>query len=364
MNQLSDSLTRRATDLFKSLGDSLSDTLTLGVAFRTLALRTDSATYGICGKPQVGTSTTGGADDGRTRFYRYKLLGLFPVGLEEGGPAISRRPTGCHREKRVFLNRLTRNHGLPEYAQITLARIGDHYLGTVPVEPTTMAGAEMQRAIGSALGFDWATARQRITIVALTNGFLQYLTTRAEYAMQGYEGGSTLFGPNESQAFAAQLGVLATALAGAAGGSPANVIDSIMKYPGKPTRVLPSDSLSGPVPDPMPHWVACRGDTVVGRWTGVYPIQLHLDKGPIVRIEAFDGGAWRTAAQDDDRELEIRSIAASKRGWTYELRWVPRGIRAPFRFQVLDSAGATIGGSSDQCTPSPVGTPSRATPRR
>src|SRR5206468_3704854 len=175
-------------------------------------------------KPQVGTSTTGGADDARTRFYQWMFLGLVPLGLEEGGAAINRNPKSCQREKQTFLNAFTRDHGLPGFAQVTVARIGPMYLGTVPLEPTTMAGAEMQRAIGLAAGLTWDDARRRVAIVGLTNGFLQYVTTRAEYAMQNYEGGSTLFGPNESAAFAGQLDTLTRRILAAGGHSPANQI--------------------------------------------------------------------------------------------------------------------------------------------
>jgi neutral ceramidase len=351
VNQVGDSLAGRAISLFRSLGDRLSADLTLAVAFRTLDLVHDSTALGLCGKPQVGTSTTGGADDGRTRFYKWKLFGLVPVGLEEGGSAIDRNPKSCQREKQSFLNRLTRNHGLPEFAQLTVARIGDMYLGTVPLEPTTMAGAEMQRAIGAADGLSWTDARRRVAIVSLTNGFLQYVTTRAEYTVQGYEGGSTLFGPRESEAFARQLGQLAQTIVQAGGHSPANRIDSIIGYPGDSMRVLPKDSLSGPPPAPAPHWVSCRGDTLVGRWTGVYPIQLHLAQGPILRIERLEAGAWRAAAVDDDRELEVWSVGKVRHGWEYEVRWVPGTVTGPFRIQVLDSAGAGRGAASGECTP-------------
>ena len=174
VNRLGDSLSNRAIALFERLGDRLSSDFTLGVAFKTLHLySSDSTALGVCGKPQVGTSTTGGADDGRTRFYRWMFLGIVPVGLEEGGSAINHNPRSCQREKQTFLNVFARDHGLPEFAQISVARIGDMYLGTVPLEPTTMAGAEMQRAIGlGTADTSWSGIRRHVVmIVALTNGF-------------------------------------------------------------------------------------------------------------------------------------------------------------------------------------------------
>jgi neutral ceramidase len=351
VNDVGDTLARRAIALFDRLGSSLSSDLTLGVAFKTLHLRSpDSTRLGICGRPQIGTSTTGGADDGRTRFYRWKFLGLVPVGLEEGGSAINHDPRGCQREKQTFLNAVARNHGLPEYAQVTVARIGDMYLGAVPLEPTTMAGAEMQRAIGAAAGLSWAESRQRVAIVALTNGFLNYVTTRAEYALQSYEGGSTLFGPHESEAFAAQLGGLATAIVAAGGHSPENTVDSIIGYPGDSVRVLPSDSSRGAPSSPEPEWVSCGGDTLVGRWIGAYPSQLHLESGPTVRIERSEAGVWVTAAEDDDPELEVWSLGKWKGGWAYEVRWVPGTVTGPFRLRVLEAPGTAGAPSSTPCS--------------
>jgi neutral ceramidase len=237
-----------------------------------------------------------------------------------------------------------------------VARVGNRYLGTVPLEPTTMAGAEMQRTIGRASGLGWAEARRRVTIVGLTNGFLQYVATRAEYTVQSYEGGSTLFGPHESEAFATQLGALATALRQAGEQSPQNIIGPIVKYPGNPTRVLPKDTLPGSAPDPKAHWVSCRGDTLVGRWTGVYPIQLHLREGPILRIDRPDDGGSHVVALDDDTQLEVRSLGKAKHGWDYEIRWVPGAIPGPFSLQILDSAGAALGNPSDQCSPTRAAT--------
>jgi neutral ceramidase len=213
-----------------------------------------------------------------------------------------------------------------------------------------MAGAEMQRAIGLAAGLPWPDARRQVTIVGLTNGFLQYVTTREEYALQNYEGGSTLFGPHESEAFAAQLAKLTGRIVAAGGSSPTNEVGPITGYPGKPERVLPSDSLPGPPPAPEPQWTSCRGDTLVARWTGVYPIQLRLDRGPTVRLERLDAGAWSTAAVDDDPALEVWSMGKTKHGWRYEVRWVPGEMRGPFRLRVLSPDGTPLGAPSAECS--------------
>src|SRR6266498_3754466 len=100
VNAAGDSLAARAAALFDSLGPALRGDLRVGVAFRTLRLKGDPR---LCPYPETGSSTLGGAEDGRTRLYRWRLFGIFPIGLEEGGHAIRPNPHDCQREKRVAL---------------------------------------------------------------------------------------------------------------------------------------------------------------------------------------------------------------------------------------------------------------------
>src|SRR5204862_256983 len=154
VNTAGDSLAARAAALFDSLGPGLRGDLRVGVAFRTLRLKGDAR---LCPYPEAGSATLGGAEDGRTRLYDWRLFGIFPVGLEEGGHAVRPNPHDCQREKRVALGGLQRKfvvgeHGLPEVAQLSVIRLGDLLLGVVPAEGTTRAGALMQRAIAESAG--------------------------------------------------------------------------------------------------------------------------------------------------------------------------------------------------------------------
>src|SRR5436305_1974135 len=131
VNTAGDSLAARAAALFDSLGPGLRGDLRVGVAFRTLRLKGDAR---LCPYPAAGSATLGGAEDGRTRLYDWRLFGIFPVGLEEGGHAVRPNPHDCQREKRVALGGLQRKfvvgeHGLPEVAQLSVIRLGDLLLG-------------------------------------------------------------------------------------------------------------------------------------------------------------------------------------------------------------------------------------------
>jgi neutral ceramidase len=337
-----DSLTRHAIALFETLGDSLSDDVELAVGFRTLALRRDAALLGICPEPEVGTSTAGGAEDGRTRFLGWKFLGILGIGLEEGGRAVAADPRTCQGFKRTDLVKLSLARGLPEYAQISIARVGGMYLAALPVEPTTMAAAQVQRSVGNALGFEWPVARGRIAVVGLANGFLQYLTTRAEYSAQSYEGGSTVYGPGEAEMFAREVGQLADSLR-RAGGSLSNRVDTIIGRPGAAKRLWPRPvgPARGTIPA-VPRWVRCAPDTVTGQWFGPSPGQLELAGKPQIALERETADGWEVVTWDDDPDVEVWSLGESgTRGWRYEVRWSAPPAGAKVRFRVLGNTSGT-----------------------
>src|SRR5207247_4913353 len=267
VNAAGDSLATRAAALFDSLGPGLRGDLRIGVAFRTLRLKGDPR---LCPYPEAGSSALGGAEDGRTRLYGWRLFGIFPLGLEEGGHAIRRNPHDCQREKRVVLGRVQRwlvgKHGLPEVAQLSVIRLGDLLLGVVPAEVTTRAGAQIERAMADSARASGLTPRA-VTIVGLANGYMQYVTTDAEYGEQTYEGGSTLYGPNTAAVLAVELGRLAATLA-RSGASPVNRVEQIDAYPGKSETILPRRT-AGPAPARGTRQALrqpCAGHAMLGGW--------------------------------------------------------------------------------------------------
>ncbi len=290
VNAAGDSLATRAAGLFDSLGPGLRADLRVGVAFRTLRLKGDPR---LCPYPETGSSTLGGAEDGRTRLYGWHLFGIFPLGLEEGGHAIRPNPHDCQREKRVALGWLQRKlvvgeHGLPEVAQLSVIRLGDLLLGVVPAE----------------------------------------LTTRAE------------------------LGKLAGSLA-RSGASPANPVDSLVAYPGTSLTILPRRT-AGPPPERIMRVVlsqACAGDTVVVRWRDLHPGRLVPADGPVLRIERLAGERWDVVAWDDDRELEIRAVRSlGGRGYVWEARWHHLAHAGLFRVVLVARPGlAEVTGDRVAC---------------
>jgi neutral ceramidase len=354
-----DTLAERAIGLFQSLDGELRNDLAIAIASATLHLRRDAAQLGICARPMVGTSTAAGADDGYSRFYGFRFLGLLPVGIEDGGRAAG-PPSGCQREKRTWLNIVIPPRGLPEYAPLTALRLGNRLLLAIPGEPTTMTGVQIQRVVAESvfaadsvwsrlvLGPSGDSVHFRSIVLGHTNGFIQYIATDAEYSAQEYEGGSTLYGPAEAMALARALAHLAAELARAGPGSPPAAVDSLLIFPGSHKRVLPSTAGSPPT-NRMVRFQRCD-DTVVATWPDAPPASLPLAAGPILLLERMTAtGDTVGVAWDDDQDLEVRVLKVSRDGRArWQLRWDRRGRAGPVRVKLL---GRESDGASEATSP-------------
>jgi hypothetical protein len=353
-------LAGRAIQLFGSLDGVLGPELPIAIASTTLYLRRDAATLGICERPMIGLSTAAGADDGYSRYYGYRFLGVIPIGIEDGGRAAG-SPHGCQGEKKTWLNLGVAAHGLPEYAPLTALRLGRRILLTVPGEPTTMTGVQIQRTVedtlagaypvwaDSVLGRGGDSLPFRLVVLGHTNGFIQYVTTEAEYSAQEYEGGSTLYGPREARALARGLGHLAAGLARQREGSPPAARDSLGIFPGDRQVIYPNDH--GPMPaDTAIAFQQCN-DTVVATWHDVPPADLPLKSGPILRLErdtvvrnlapgATTAHATVVAAWDDDPDLEVRVLKnRGRKGAEWQMRWDRHGRAGAVRLVLLSRDG-------------------------
>jgi neutral ceramidase len=331
-----DSITRRVAVLYEQLGDRLSEQQ-VAIAFRTDSL---PGLRGLCASPYTGVSTTAGAEDGPTRLRGWRLFGLFNLGFEEGGSAVNPHPRGCHREKRIALgetlqNLLTGKNALAQVAQLSVVRIGDLILGATPAEVTTVAGFEMKRAIRDSLAAAGGSSGA-VALVGMANGYIQYVTSDAEYRAQHYEGGSTIYGPRSAAVLAEQLGSLAGALGRNGGQSPANRLYELVANPGDTVSVLPPRT-SGPEPSEIVRRVismVCERDTVTVRWLDAWPGRLFPADTAIVRFESRgtngnpDAWAW-----DDDPRVEIRAIGKERSGylWQAQLSGASQWFR-PIRF--------------------------------
>ena len=92
---------------------------------------------------------------------------------------------------------------------VQLMRIGNLGLIAIPGEPTTMVGRHLRQAVNKELA---SAGVDTLVIAGLANNYSGYVTTRAEYAQQHYEGASTEFGPHQASAYEQEYVQLAQAM--------------------------------------------------------------------------------------------------------------------------------------------------------
>jgi len=341
------SVSARAISLFNRLGTELRDDLRLARAFRTVALKGESAPEGLCREPKLGSATLVGSEDGNTRYNDWRFLGLVPIVFEEGNSAVKESNRGCQGPKRIalfpFHDLAAGPHGFPEVAQFMVVRIGSMLVGAVPAEVTTTAGVRMKEAMLSEAGGQKVTM-DSVALITLANGHLQYVTTREEYAAQHYEGASTLYGPGTAEVFQDQLVSLVRELSDASVHPRGISVGPITVYPGKHRSIIPPASAGPPLEriDRVVEELGCRGDTLIVRWLDAYPGRLIPADGPLLRIEReAEAGRWETAVWDDDPHLEVRALRPrARRGYLWEARWrMPAGAAGLHRVALVARQG-------------------------
>ncbi|HET7785794.1 MAG TPA: neutral/alkaline non-lysosomal ceramidase N-terminal domain-containing protein [Myxococcales bacterium] len=269
----------------------------------------------LCEKGELGQGAAHGGADHPT-----SLDGLLPPEPDVEPEGAARR---CQSPKKALLGEWLQARLIgpgklrfPEHVSMGVVRIGDTWLTFVPAELTVHAGRELrEQVVRAAPG---ATAR----VVGLANAYIQYVATRAEYELQRYEGGSTLYGPLSSEFLAERAGLLARALA--AGSAPA---EGRALSPGI-DEVAAFDYSLGPERERYPRKAAasgvhaqkllCRlpspGPRICFAWTDGSPGAVPLGRAPWIRLQlppgrslcAADRPLGRRAACDPDAAVDDR----------------------------------------------------------
>jgi neutral ceramidase len=91
-------------------------------------------------------------------------------------------------------------------------RINELLLIAVPGEMSTEMGQRLKQAVLQSAQYTHQGITQ-VAIVGLANQYISHFTTPEEYALQHYEGASTLYGPASGPVIAARLGYLVTQMA-------------------------------------------------------------------------------------------------------------------------------------------------------
>jgi neutral ceramidase len=87
---------------------------------------------------------------------------------------------------------------LPNILPVQLVQIGHVAIVALPAEFTTMAGHRVRKQLEKSMEKYGVKA---VIFAGYANGYSSYVTTEEEYALQHYEGASTLFGPKTLRAY-------------------------------------------------------------------------------------------------------------------------------------------------------------------
>ena len=195
---------------------------------------------------------------------------------------------------------------------------------TVPGEPTTQTGRAIRAAVQAKGGSGI------VAVVGLTDEYTSYWATPAEYAVQDYEGGSTLYGPHQAILASDQLADLAGSPAGASTAFPAmREFDTGPKKSFWGSRGLcRSDRW-------RPGAVHKDGAAVIFEWTGLSRGE-NCGSVPVVSIECAgqplrDSDGFRV----EDRGLDFQVSREGNADW--QARWAtpaPLIGRQACRFRV------------------------------
>lgn len=193
---------------------------------------------------------------------------------------------------------------IPKIVPTQLFQLGDVYIAAVPGEFTTMSGRRMRRRL-SGIVKDFYGTEGTIIIAGLSNLYSSYVATPEEYAIQRYEGASTLFGPNTLTIYLKQYGNLMNSLLmreKLEGGPPLPNLDDKqisfnlpVIYDGYPIR----KSYGYVLQQPMLTYE--QGDVVSARFVAGNPRNNLMHEGSYFYVEMKQNdGSWNIYLNDAD----------------------------------------------------------------
>jgi neutral ceramidase len=161
----------------------------------------------LCSYGELGQGSARGASDHLTTALSIPMFGTNPV--------ADYASSDCHAPKMPLLGPLsviTQPKGqFPSDVPLAVAQIDDTLISFVPAEMTITAGHRLDDEVMARVR-GLAGAPRHAIVAGLANEYVQYVATREEYALQAYEGASTLYGANSAEYFANRFGLLAQAM--------------------------------------------------------------------------------------------------------------------------------------------------------
>jgi neutral ceramidase len=234
-----------------------------------------------------------------------------------------------------------------EVVPVQLVRVGRLYLIGVPGEVTIAAGLRLRRTVADVTG----AGLDDVLVAGYANAYFHYLTTPEEYDAQHYEGGSTLFGRWQLPALQQVSAELARAMRDGrelpTGPEPPDLSAAPLAL--QPPVVLDAPQIGRSFGDVLtqPRESYRTGERVSAVFAGAHPGNDPRRGSTYLRVERYEGGAWRTVADDGDWSTAFRwerdGIAASRVTVTWD---VPSGaVPGRYRVRYHGDAKPLLGGA-------------------
>jgi neutral ceramidase len=337
---------REAIGLFESLGETLTDEVTVSSAVRELNIREHNTAEDVtlCRDAAIGNPLAGGA-------YERRAPWLAAVPFLHGGNVMARRwvfTNGCQGNKRhllfSFLQPLVEpKDSFPNTVLFQLIRVNDTVILPLPFEVTAESGRRMAARVK--LEFERAGENRvkHVWVAGNSNGYFGYTTTPEEYSRQNYEGGHTLYGRYSTPYLTAQLGLLSRDFVTQ---GQVQELRPSWEYRLKTGAFYPKDRIGTGSrralrqPAPVRARTAEDEDYVVFRWQDVDASEICYHK-PLCRVEVKTNDRWALLSaqgapvDDDGYDLEVRYLGHLDEGMSqYEVRWYNPVPDGEYRFRI------------------------------
>ncbi|KAF2223987.1 Neutral/alkaline nonlysosomal ceramidase [Elsinoe ampelina] len=247
--------------------------------------------------------------------------------LHEPGPA----QIACHGVKPILLDvgETERPYlWTPNVVDMQFFRVGNLFIIVSPGEATTMAGRRWKSALKDAviaLG-DTTLSRPLVVLGGPSNSYTHYIATEEEYAIQRYEGASTLYGPHTLAAYMdSTRGLIPylaqTAVADKHGSKPPTVpaLPDLDAGPSPPVHTNTSLSFINPIVRDSSGLFKTFGEVIKDAESSYYlqhdhPVAIEVSfqaanprndvrlEGTFVAVERFSEhtGVWYSVRDDSD----------------------------------------------------------------
>jgi len=195
----------------------------------------------------------------------------------------------------------------PNIIDVQSLRVGQFIMVISPSEATTMSGRRWKDAIAAAATNASITASPpKVVLGGPANTYAHYLTTREEYGIQRYEGASTLYGPNELDAYihlsTSNIKYLAADSSSQppAGPTPpdnrGNSLDLIAPVVYDSPKI--GSKFGDVITQPNPSYTI--GSVINATFVGANPRNNLRLEGTFAAVEQLKNGNWATVRDDSD----------------------------------------------------------------